>query len=269
MTKLAVRIVFALGMIVLLAPLAIVFVNAFNADRLLSGWGGFTFHWFTDVLSDPTVGTAALGSLEIALAATLGSAILGTLTVGFARYAPRTLGRITESLTITRIMMPEIVIAASLTIFVPLIGLTFGNVAVIIGHIVWGTAFFISIAGARRAGFDYRLEEAAQDLGASPLRVFRTITIPDLLPGLIAGALLAFTFSFDDVVTTLFLAGPNTATLPLEILSRIRHGINPSINAIGVLVTLVTVICLGGAAAIGGSAGGVALPRAQKKEVES
>jgi putrescine transport system permease protein len=268
MTRWLLRALFLLGMFILLAPLVVVVANSFNADVLLSGWGGFTTHWFQDVAGDESVRHAAMGSLKIALAATAGSAVLGTLVVGFSSYAPRTLGRLTDALTVSRIMMPEIVIASGLIVFLPRFGFSFGTPAVIVGHIVWDTAFFISIAGARRAGFDRTLEEAARDLGASPFRVFRTITVPDLVPGLVAGALLAFTFSFDDVVTSVFLSGPDTSTLPLEILSRIRHGINPSINAIGVLVMAVTVVGLGAATALGG-AGTIRLPRRDEQEASS
>ena len=265
MTRWLLRVLFLIGMFLLLAPLGVVVANSFNADPLLSGWGGFTTRWFREVLADDSVRRAALGSLNIALAVTAGSAVLGTLVVGFSSYAPRTLGRVTDVLTVTRIMMPEVVIASGLIVFLPGLGFSFGTPTVIVGHIVWDAAFFISVAGARRAGFDRRLEDAARDLGAAPSRVFRTITVPDLIPGLVAGALLAFTFSFDDVVTSVFLAGPDTSTLPLEILSRIRHGINPSINAIGVLVMAVTVLGLGAATALAGVGAGQLPARTQQE----
>lgn len=252
MTRFCLRLLAGLGLLVLLAPLAVVIVNAFNADRLLSGWGGFTTQWFEEALSDRSVRNAAVGSLQIAAAATLIAAALGTFAVAFASYAPRPLAALTESLTVTRIMIPEVIIAAGLVVLLPRFGVPFGTQAVVLGHVVWGTAFFMAIAAARRAGFDRTLEDAGRDLGASPFRVFHTIVIPDLVPGLIAGALLTFTFSFDDVVTTVFLAGPDTVTLPTEILSRIRRGIDPSINAIGVLVMLVTVVGLAAATAITG-----------------
>lgn len=252
MTKWIVRGIFLLGMTILLSPLVTVSVNAFNADPLLSGWGGFTTHWISSVVVDPTVREAALGSLIIAAATTAAAAVIGTLVVGFSSYAPASLGRITDGLTVTRIMLPEVVLAAGLIVFVTRLGIHFGTFAVIVGHTVWASAYFIAVASARRAGFDKTLEDAARDLGAPPFRVFRTIIVPDLVPGLVAGALIAFTFSFDDVVTSVFLSGPETRTLPLEILSRIRHGINPSINAIGLLVMVVMTLSFAAMAALGG-----------------
>jgi len=265
-TRWAIRILFIAGMLVLLSPLVIVVANAFNADPLLSGWGGFTTRWLRQIAVDEAVREAAIGSFTIGAVATLASSVIGTLVVGFASYAPGPLRRLTDALTVSRIMLPEVVLAAGLIIFVSRLGISFGTPAVIVGHTVWCSAYFIAIAGARRAGFDRTLEDAARDLGATPFRVFRTIVVPDLVPGLLAGALMSFTFSFDDVVTSVFLSGPDTRTLPLEILSRIRHGIDPSINAIGLLIMIVMTICLAAAAALGGIRFGQSSP---SKEVAS
>lgn len=240
------------GFLILVAPLVIVVINAFNADVLLSGWGGGTTKWVTAAVKDEAVQRATLGSITIAGVVTGISAFIGALVVGFSSYAPSPLRRITEGLTLVRIMIPEVIFAAGLIVFVSMLGIGFGTFAVILGHAVWCTAFFIAVASARRAGFDRTLEDAARDLGATPFRTFRTIVIPDLIPGLLAGALLAFTFSFDDVVTTVFLSGPDTRTLPLEILGRIRQGINPTINAIGLLMMAVMLVAYGLMAAIGG-----------------
>jgi spermidine/putrescine transport system permease protein len=178
--------------------------------------------------------------------------VIGTLAVAFSHYAPAPVRRIADGLTVTRVMVPEVIMAAGLVLFLPKLGFTFGTWTVVLGQTVWAVAFFIAIAGARRAGFDRRIEDAGRDLGASAWRVLRTLVLPDMLPGVIAGALLTFTFSFDDVVTTVFLAGPTTSTLPTTILARIRRGITPEINAVGVMVMIVTIVLLALATAISG-----------------
>lgn len=247
-----IRAVAVLGFFIMIAPLIAVVINAFNANQLLSGWGGFTTHWFTDAVRDADIRTAAVHSVVIGLLVTLISTVLGTLAVAFSHYAPAPVRRIADGLTVTRVMVPEVIMAAGLVLFLPKLGLTFGIWTVVLGQTVWAVAFFIAIAGARRAGFDRRVEDAGRDLGASAWRVLRTLVLPDMLPGVIAGALLTFTFSFDDVVTTVFLAGPTTSTLPTTILARIRRGITPEINAVGVMVMMVTIVLLALATAVSG-----------------
>jgi ABC-type spermidine/putrescine transport system permease subunit II len=247
-----VRVVAFIGFAIMIAPLIAVILNAFNANVELSSWGGFTTHWFSQAARDSGVRSAAGQSVEIAALVTGLSAVMGTLAVSFTAYAPRWVQRFTESLTITRVMVPEVIMAAGLVLLMPKLGFTFGLWTVVLGQTVWSVAFFIAILAARRAGFDRRLEDAGRDLGASAWRVLLTIVLPDLMPGIIAGALLTFTFSFDDVVTTVFLSGPTTNTLPTTILAHIRRGITPEINAIGVLVMLVTVILLALATVVSG-----------------
>jgi spermidine/putrescine transport system permease protein len=250
--KWTIRGIATLGFFIMIAPLIAVIINAFNANQLLSGWGGFTTHWFTSAVADADIRTAAEHSVVIGLLVTLISSVIGTLAVAFSHYAPAPVRRIADGLTVTRVMVPEVIMAAGLVLFLPKLGFTFGTWTVVLGQTVWAVAFFIAIAGARRAGFDRRIEDAGRDLGASAWRVLRTLVLPDMLPGVIAGALLTFTFSFDDVVTTVFLAGPTTSTLPTTILARIRRGITPEINAVGVMVMIVTIVLLALATAISG-----------------
>lgn len=250
--KTTIRIVAFIGYAVMVVPLIAVIVNAFNANVLLSTWGGFTVHWFNQAINDSGIRSAAGQSVEIAALVTGLSAVMGTLAVSFNAYAPRWVQRLTESLTISRVMVPEVIMAGGLILLMPKLGFTFGLWTVVLGQTVWSVAFFIAILAARRAGFDRVLEDAGRDLGASAWRVLRTIVLPDLAPGIIAAALLTFTFSFDDVVTTVFLSGATTTTLPTAILARIRHGITPEINAVGVAVMLVTVILLGLASLVSG-----------------
>lgn len=253
MTRNTIRVLAAAGFILMIAPLFAVVVNAFNEDTILSGWGGFTTKWFGAVVRDPDVRNSTIRSLEVAAAVTAISTVVGTLAVAFSAYVPGPVRALTDSLTVMRVMVPEIIMSVGLIIVLPELGIRFGLGAVIIGQSVWAIAFFIAIAGARRVGFDRRLEDAARDLGASPFRVLRTIVIPDLMPGILAAALLTFTLSFDDVVTTLFLSGPDSGTLPTLILASIRRGITPSINAIAVLVMIGTITLLALATLASGS----------------
>jgi ABC-type spermidine/putrescine transport system permease subunit II len=253
MTRAVLRLLAAIGFILMVAPLVAVIVNAFNSNAILSGWDGFTTSWFGSVVHDSEVRDATIRSIEVAAAVTAISTVVGTLTVAFSAYVPAPVRALTDGLTITRVMVPEIIMSAGLIIVLPEVGFRFGLETIIIGQSVWAIAFFIAIAGARRAGFDRRLEDAARDLGASPFRVLRTIVIPDLMPGIVAAALLTFTFSFDDVITTVFLSGAGSGTLPTLILARIRHGITPEINAIGVMVMIATITLLALATLASGS----------------
>ena len=129
-------------------------------------------------------------------------------------------------------------------IFFSIVKIPLGIMAMVIGHVAFNTAYVIVVVRARMAGLDRSTEEAALDLGASYLTTFLRITLPDLLPGVLAAALLAFTFSFDDFVTSFFLSGPGSTTLPVKIYSMIRYGLSPSINAISTCILLVTLTLL-------------------------
>jgi spermidine/putrescine transport system permease protein len=149
--------------------------------------------------------------------------------------------RIFDLLVYLRLMLPEVVFAVALFLFFSRIKFPLGMLAVVIGQTVWNSAYAALIVQARVVTLDPALDDAAMDLGANPWRVFRRVTIPGLLPGILAAGLLAFTFSFDDVVTSYFLIGNQTAPLPVVLLSKIRFRITPEINAIGMIVMILTV----------------------------
>jgi ABC-type spermidine/putrescine transport system permease subunit II len=232
----------ALAVIVFLwAPLVIVAINSVNSDTLLVSWKGFTTHWYSQAAHNGTVQSGVKQTMTIALGSTAISLVLAvTGALWWRRASPRA-RRTFDGLTYLRIMLPEVVFAVALFLLFSKIQFPLGTTAVVIGHVVWNSAYATLIIQARVATLDPALEDAASDLGANPWRVFRRVTLPGLLPGIVAAGLLAFTFSFDDVVTSYFLTGAGTAPLPVVLLSMIRFRITPEINAIGMLVMLFTV----------------------------
>lgn len=224
------------------APLVIVAINSINSDTLLASWKGATTHWYSDAYHEQSVRSGVQQTMKIAFFSTAISLVLAvTGALWWRRASPRA-RRMFDLLTYLRIMLPEVVFAVALFLLFSKINFQLGTTAVVIGHTVWNSAYATLIIQARTSTLDPALEAAAADLGANPWRVFRRVTWPGLLPGVVAAGLLAFTFSFDDVVTSSFLTGAGTSPLPVVILSMIRFRITPEINAIGMMVMVFTVV---------------------------
>jgi len=235
----------------LYAPIIVLIIFSFNDSRQQQVWVGFTLDWYRQMLQDDRIAEAAKNSLLIATISTIVSTIIGTMTaLALDRYRFR-LKTAVESALYLPIIVPEIVMAISLLVFFnqvfrwldELVGLTlkFGLGTITIAHIAFSFPFVAVVVRARLADFDRTLEQAAQDLGANEWQVFRHITLPLLMPGIIAGALLAFTLSIDDFVITFFNAGIGATTLPLEIYGRIRRTITPEVNAISAVLLLASI----------------------------
>jgi spermidine/putrescine transport system permease protein len=228
-------------------PLAIVVVFSFNDSKLNAEWVGFTLAWYDRLLADEGMLVAGANSLFIALVSSAIATVLGTLA-GIAMHARRL--RILPLLVFAPVAMPEILLGVSLLIFflnaarpvLAMIGIEFqlGLVSVIIAHITFSIGFVAIIVRARLAGTDESIFEAARDLGATPWQTFRLVTFPLILPGIIAGALMAFTLSLDDFVITFFTAGVGTKTLPLQIYTLIKVAVTPEVNAVSTLLMLLT-----------------------------
>jgi ABC-type spermidine/putrescine transport system permease subunit II len=223
------------------APLVIVAVNSVNKDTLLVSWKGFTTHWYNQAYHNPDVRGGVKETMTIALASTAISLVLAVSASLWWRRAGHRSQRVFDGLTYLRIMLPEVVFAVALFLLFSKIQFPLGTTAVVIGHVVWNSAYATLIIQARVATLDPALEDAAADLGANPWRVFRRVTFPGLRPGIVAAGLLAFTFSFDDVVTSYFLQGTAQSPLPIVLFGLIRFRLTPEVNAIGVLVMLFTV----------------------------
>ena len=221
----------------LYAPLVIVVVFSFNDSRLNAQWVGFTLAWYEKLLQNEPMLIAARNSLLIALAAAAASTVLGTMA-GFAlhRYRPRVL----PALVLATIAIPEILMGVSLLIFFVALNITLGMVSIILAHITFCIGFVALVVRARLAGMDESLTEAARDLGATPAQAFRWVTLPLIMPGVIAGALMAFTLSLDDFVITFFTAGAGSSTLPLQIYSMVKIAVTPEVNAVSTLLMLLT-----------------------------
>ena len=225
------------GYAFLYIPLVIVVVYSFNDSRLNAEWVGFTLDWYDKLFHNQEMLAAAGNSLLIALTASAVSTVLGTMA-GVAMYRYRT--RLLQILVLAPIAIPEILMGVSLLIFFVLLNFTLGLVSVALAHIAFCIGFVAIVVRARLAGMDESLTEAARDCGATPWNAFRYITLPLIMPGLIAGALMAFTLSIDDFVITFFTAGAGTVTLPLQIYSMIKIAVTPEVNAVSSLLMLLT-----------------------------
>ncbi|MBV9226169.1 MAG: ABC transporter permease [Acidobacteriaceae bacterium] len=219
-------------------PLAVLGVFSFNASKF-SVWHGFTFQWYSQVFGNSLLLESATNSLIIALSATLLATVVGT-GAAYALWKKRA-PVFTSSLYLS-LVTPEIVTGVSLLVFFQMVfrtlRLQLGIHTVILAHVSFCLAYVVLVVLARLRTFDATLEEAALDLGATPWDVFRLVTLPLLMPGIIAAALLCFTVSFDDYVITSLVAGVNSETLPMVIYAMARKGVSPEVNALSVIITV-------------------------------
>ncbi len=218
-------------------PLVIVVMYSFNDSRLNAEWVGFTFKWYQILFNDEQMLLAARNSLLIGVVTSFFATIFGTLA-GMAMYKYKL--RLLPVLVLTPIAIPEILMGVSLLMFFVMLNMTLGLFSVTLAHIAFCIGFVAIVVRSRLQGMDEALVEAARDLGATPLQAFRLITMPLIMPGIIAGALMAFTLSIDDFVITFFTAGAGASTLPLQIYSMIRIAVTPEVNAISTLLMLLT-----------------------------
>lgn len=249
-------------------PLGLVVANSVNGDELLVGWGGFTTRWYEEALTDTRVRGAFVTSMEVAVLSTALAVAIALTASLWARRASVRGRRALDATTYMRIILPETVVAIALFLLLRRFGVELGLATIVIGHVVFNSAYATIVLQARFATLSPELEEAAADLGATPWRTFRRVTLPGILPALIVASLLVFTFSLDAVVSSLFLGGTSTQTLPVLLLGMIRVRVTPEVNAIGVLIMLATVSLLALAAAILGlrSSAGSSLRRGGPEE---
>lgn len=224
----------------LYAPILVLVVFSFNTSRLNAVWRGFTLDWYVKLAHDRPVIEAAENTFIVAIISTIVSTILGTATaIGMHRFHFR-FKRLMETTLYIPIVIPEIVMGVSLLCFFAKIGMRLGFATVIIAHITFSVSFVVVTVRARLHGFNMALEEAAMDLGATPWKTFKLVTLPIIMPGIISGALLAFTLSLDDFVITYFTVGPDATTLPLRIYSMVKFMITPEINALTAILLVAT-----------------------------
>jgi spermidine/putrescine transport system permease protein len=221
-------------------PILVLIIFSFNDSKFSVDWRGFTLQWYHRLLERPDILRGLKVSLIVGISATVISAVLGTLiALALARHKFRG-RRAFEGFLYIPIVTPEIVVGISLLILFALIKFPLGVTTITIAHVAFCISFVVVVVLARIEGMDQNLEEAALILGADEVTTFWKVTVPQLWPGILAGALLAFTMSFDDFVITSFVSGSGSSTLPIVVYGMVRRNIEPSINAISTIILLVT-----------------------------
>ena len=228
----------------LYAPIMVLIIFSFNSTKNTQVWTGFSTQWYGALIRDGSVLNAFKLSLTVGLTATAIATVIGTFTaLALSRYEFR--GKtFADSAIYAATVMPEIVVGVSLLVFFVAATIPLGIVTIVIAHVAFCISFVTIVVRARLSGMDRSVEEAAQDLGANPVQTFLRVTLPLILPGVMAGALLAFTLSFDDFVITFFVSGVGSSTLPLKIYSMIKFGVSPVINALSTVVMVSTMILI-------------------------
>lgn len=234
-----------LGYLFLYAPILILIIFSFNASRLAFTWKGFTLDWYRVLFNNAAIGGALRNSLIVAVATTAISTVFGTMVaIAMERYEFR--GKLPlDALLYLPIIIPDIAMAVMLLMFFVLVSVPLGLYSIIIAHVAFDISFVAVVVRARLAQFDLTVEEAAHDLYADNWQTFRRVTLPLLMPGILGGALLAFTLSLDDFVITFFTAGPGATTLPLRIYSMVKLGVTPEINALSSLMIVASMLLVG------------------------
>ncbi|MEK6721050.1 MAG: ABC transporter permease [Chloroflexota bacterium] len=235
-------------------PIAIVVVFSFNANSLATIWTGFSVNWYPTALANSVVQNALANSFIVAIPNAILATLFGTMAALGLQRVPRRVRIVFDAVTYVSIIIPEIVIAlATLVLYATGFGfiedtfgikLRFGHVTIIAAHMLFNTSLVLLLVRARLSGMDRTLVEASADLFATPWRTFRQITFPQLLPGIMAGFLLAFTFSFDDYVITTFTSGPGSSTLPLWVFGQVKRSVSPETNAVATIMLLFTLAML-------------------------
>ena len=222
-------------------PLIILALYSFNDSRINAVWTGFTLKWYQALFQNTRVLEALTNTLIIGFFSTIISTALGTTAaIALHRYRYK-FKAVINGLVYLPILIPEIVMGLSLLVLFSQAHLPLGKPTLILAHITFCVSFVVITVGARMEGMRNDLEQAASDLYATPWQTFRYITLPLIMPRIIAGALIAFTLSIDDFVISFFVAGPNSTTLPLYIYAMVKRGISPEINALSTLMMCATV----------------------------
>jgi putrescine transport system permease protein len=238
----------ALGFAFLYLPILLLVVFSFNGSRLVTVWGGFSTRWYGALFRNEALMEAAWITLRIALLSATFATVLGTLAalalVRYGRFRGRTLF---TGMIYAPMVMPEVITGLALLLFFVAVDLDRGFWTVTLAHTTLTMCFVTVVVQARLVGFDRSLEEAAMDLGAPPLKTFFAVTLPLIAPSIVAGFLLAFTLSLDDLVIASFNTGPGATTLPIRIYSAARLGLSPEVNAVSTI--LVAIVAIGVTAA--------------------
>ena len=237
-----------LGFAFLYLPIVILIIFSFNASKLVTVWGGFSTQWYGSLFRNQAFIDAAWVTLRVGVISATVATVLGTMAaLALTRYT-RFRGRVLFSgMVFAPLVMPEVITGLSLLLLFVAVGLDRGFLTVTLAHITFAMCFVAVVVQSRLMTFDRSLEEAAMDLGATPVTTFFQVTLPVILPAIVSGWMLAFTLSLDDLVIASFTSGPGATTLPMKIYSQVRLGVTPEINAACTL--LIGIVALGVVAA--------------------
>ncbi len=221
-------------------PIFVLVLYSFNGSRFGGSWQGWSLHWYRQLYREREIWHALTNSLLIAMSATIVSVILGTTAaIALHRYSSR-LQKFHYALIYTPLVVPEILMGISLLLFFVALHIELGLFTIFLAHVTFCISYVAMVVLGRLQDFDYAIVEAAQDLGADWWTTLWRVLLPLLMPGIVAGGLLAFTLSIDDFVITFFVAGPGSTTLPIRIYSMIKYGSPPLINALSSILLLIT-----------------------------
>jgi len=230
------------GFSFLYLPIVLLVIYSFNESRLVTVWGGFSTKWYVSLLQNDQLLDAAWVTLRVAFVSASVATVLGTLAALVLVRSGRFVGRtLFSGMIFAPLVMPEVILGLSLLLLFVAMDQARGFWTVMLAHTTFAMCYVAVVVQSRLVGFDKSMEEAAEDLGCPPVKTFFLITLPIILPGVIAGWMLAFTLSLDDLVIASFTTGPGATTLPMKIYSQVRLGVTPEINAVcTILVALVT-----------------------------
>ncbi len=239
-------LILTVGMAFLYLPILSLIIYSFNANRLVTVWSGFSTKWYGALFEDTLLMNGITLSLLIGFLSASAAVVLGTLAAFVMTRFKKFRGETSFAFMITApLVMPEVITGLSLLLLFISLGQVFdlfsqrGMLTIWIAHVTFCTAYVSVVVSSRLRELDKSIEEAAMDLGATPLKVFFVITLPTILPALVAGWLLAFTLSLDDLVIASFVSGPSATTLPMVVFSSVRLGVSPKINALATLIIAV------------------------------
>ena len=225
-------------------PIFVLILYSFNSSRFGGSWTGWSLQWYRQLYREREIWHALTNSLVIAVSATAAATVLGTTAaIALHRYSSR-LQKFHYTLIYTPLVVPEILMGISLLLFFAAIHLELGLFTIFLAHVTFCISYVTMVVLGRLQDFDYAIVEAAQDLGADWWTTLWRVLLPLLMPGIVAGGLLAFTLSIDDFVITFFVAGPGSTTLPIRIYSMIKHGSPPLINALSSILLLITFLAV-------------------------
>jgi len=231
------------GFSFLYLPIVLLVIYSFNESRLVTVWGGFSTKWYASLLHNDQLLDAAWVTLRVAFVSACLATVIGTIAALVLVRSGRFVGRsLFSGMIFAPLVMPEVILGLSLLLLFVAMDTSRGFWTVMLAHTTFAACYVAVVVQSRLVGFDKSIEEAAEDLGCPPVKTFFLITLPIILPGVIAGWMLAFTLSLDDLVIASFTTGPGATTLPMKIYSQVRLGVTPEINAVcTILVGLVTI----------------------------